>query len=219
MKKSKSGNPVCVFCGRSGNGVQFAIFNPRFQPFGTACTECESSLPEGTTIPAPAPVPVAPVKPAFTMADANHCYAVPGENHIVDVQNPITGKSWHSGETFEQIKLRYPGAELMTLEAYTTAKAGRQQTPIVWQQITEELYWQWLEVLPPAFHSGGAFMVGEPDDHCVQTGSPRYQGCFKKGDKYFAASRPMTIKEFRAAMDATFSALNSARVMNAEAFA
>lgn len=45
--------PVCVFCKRSGAGVQFAIFNPRFTPFGTACADCEATLPEGTTVPAP----------------------------------------------------------------------------------------------------------------------------------------------------------------------
>lgn len=43
--------PECVFCGRSGTGVQFAIFNPRFKPFGTACTDCEAILPEGTKVP------------------------------------------------------------------------------------------------------------------------------------------------------------------------
>lgn len=49
MKKKTK--PVCVFCKRSGNGVTFAIFNPRFPPFGTACTDCEASLPEGTQVP------------------------------------------------------------------------------------------------------------------------------------------------------------------------
>lgn len=37
--------PACVFCGGSGTGVTFAMFNPRFPPFGTACTACEESLP------------------------------------------------------------------------------------------------------------------------------------------------------------------------------
>ena len=50
--KSVGKVPTCVFCGRSGNGVQFVIFNPRFKPFGTACTDCEASLPEGTAVPA-----------------------------------------------------------------------------------------------------------------------------------------------------------------------
>ena len=60
--------PTCVFCGRNGNGVQFAIFNPRFQPFGTACTDCEATLPPDTQLPTkeisglkPINLPVAPV--------------------------------------------------------------------------------------------------------------------------------------------------------------
>lgn len=52
-KNNKSFNsvPTCVFCGRSGAGVQFLIFNPRFEPFGTACVDCEKTLPEGTKVP------------------------------------------------------------------------------------------------------------------------------------------------------------------------
>lgn len=49
--KSTKSRPTCVFCHRS-DGVQFAIFTPRFKPFGTACVECEEKLPPGTTIPA-----------------------------------------------------------------------------------------------------------------------------------------------------------------------
>jgi hypothetical protein len=42
--------PRCVFCGR-GDGVRFVMFAPRFKPFGTACFECERTLPPGTTVP------------------------------------------------------------------------------------------------------------------------------------------------------------------------
>lgn len=51
--------PTCVFCKRS-EGVQFVMFNPRFQPFGTACVECEKTLPEGTVIPTEAPATALP---------------------------------------------------------------------------------------------------------------------------------------------------------------
>lgn len=50
--RKPSSQPVCVFCHRTGAGVQFAMFTPRFKPFGTACTDCERDLPEGTTVPA-----------------------------------------------------------------------------------------------------------------------------------------------------------------------
>lgn len=55
----KPNRPTCVFCKRS-EGVQFAVFNPRFKPFGTACVDCERTLPPGTQVPdsaAPAPTP------------------------------------------------------------------------------------------------------------------------------------------------------------------
>lgn len=51
--------PVCRFCRRSGAGVTFAMFAPRFAPFGTACTDCEATLPPGTTVP-PAELEEAP---------------------------------------------------------------------------------------------------------------------------------------------------------------
>ena len=36
--------PKCAFCKKSA-GVQFNIFTPRFAPFGTACVECETTIP------------------------------------------------------------------------------------------------------------------------------------------------------------------------------
>ena len=51
MGKKEVGPAVCVFCKRSGSGVAFAIFAPRFKPFGTACVQCETDLPEGTALP------------------------------------------------------------------------------------------------------------------------------------------------------------------------
>lgn len=49
-KAKKQSAPVCVFCHRS-EGVQFAVFNPRFKPLGTACVDCEKTLPKGSTVP------------------------------------------------------------------------------------------------------------------------------------------------------------------------
>ncbi len=51
--------PRCVFCGRS-EGAQFQIFGPRFEPFGTACVECERTLPPGTEVPEPGMVRIYP---------------------------------------------------------------------------------------------------------------------------------------------------------------
>ena len=49
--KAAPSRPKCCFCHRDGNGVQFSVFNPRFKPFGTACTDCEATLPAGTIVP------------------------------------------------------------------------------------------------------------------------------------------------------------------------
>jgi hypothetical protein len=51
-KSPKRPEPCCVFCGGHGSGVQFAMFTPRFKPFGTACVQCEETLPPGTELPA-----------------------------------------------------------------------------------------------------------------------------------------------------------------------
>ena len=59
VRKARATAPRCVFCGRD-RSVQFVIFNPRFAPFGTACVECERTLPPGTVLPAE---PAAPAEP------------------------------------------------------------------------------------------------------------------------------------------------------------
>jgi len=44
--------PICVFCGGTGRDVTFNIFTPRFPPFGTACVQCEETLPAEIKVPA-----------------------------------------------------------------------------------------------------------------------------------------------------------------------
>lgn len=40
--------------------------------------------------------------------------------------------------------------------------------------VTEELYWEWLEVLPPATHRSDLMQMGEPMDHGAEGGRPRF---------------------------------------------
>ena len=47
-----------------------------------------------------------------------HAFAVPGEDSIIDCINPNTGNSCINGETLEQIRLRYPKAEIVSMEAF-----------------------------------------------------------------------------------------------------
>ena len=130
--------------------------------------------------------------------DCDDCYAVPGDDSIIDVINPVTGLSWYAGETLEQIQLRHPGAIKMSLEWYSAAKALRQDTPVVWMEVNEEHYTTMLEILPPAFWGNQGFLVGEAADHHASSGLPRYAAYRVIDGIYMAADRPMTIAEFKA---------------------
>lgn len=129
--------------------------------------------------------------------DCTHCFAVPGEHNIIDMAHPVTGLSIHWGQNLEQIQKRHPGARLYAWDEWKAEKFERQNTPLVWTEITQEQYDEWLCCLPPAkWEQGKGFLVGEPSDHCVNTGKPRFQACLHKHGKYLASSRPLTVKEF-----------------------
>lgn len=137
--------------------------------------------------------------------EATLCFAIPGHT-MIDEINPATGRSVCFDETLEQIQARYPGAAIMEIDAYCQSKAAAQDTPVVWTECTEEHFNESLEVLPPAIMTKHGFMVGEPWDHHALTGQPRfaaYRQIVNKGDgwcerRYYNASRPMTIAEFKA---------------------
>ena len=68
---------------------------------------------------------------------------------------------------------------------------------ITFTPTTEDRYNEMLEVLPPAVWTGLGFLVGEPQDHNAE-GQPRFACFVKLGDKFFEASRTVTVAEFRA---------------------
>lgn len=124
------------------------------------------------------------------------CFAVPGEGNIIDTINAETGRSQINGENLEEIRRRYPRAEVMALNDWTTQRAALQNTPVTWNETTEEVYHEMLEVLPPAAWHNGAFLVGEASDHSYSTGRPRFE-CFRqRAGQFHGSSRPMTHKEF-----------------------
>lgn len=134
----------------------------------------------------------------ISISDCKTAFASPDSNSLIDVIHPETNTGIYSNETLEQIRERYPAAEVVNIDDWCKAKAARQDSPVVWDEITEEQYWCWLECLPPAVRLGGAFLVGEPHDHHATSGMPRYQACNETGGKWFTSSRPMSVKEFRA---------------------
>ena len=151
----------------------------------------------------------------ITIMDSTECFAVPGDDSIIDCINPITDRSWINCETLEQIRERYPLAQRISLDYHCKEKAIRQNTPLQWTEVSRERYWEMMEVLPPAAYLPVAetgyfpnitqgFLVGEPWDHCAATGAPRFAAFIKRGHtgiqdsdaKFYEANRPMTRKEF-----------------------
>ena len=133
----------------------------------------------------------------LSVMDCTRGFAVPGET-LIDTIHPGTGLSWCFGETLDQIRRRYPGAVEVDIAEFCADKGRRQDTKITWAECTEEKYMEMLEVLPPAAMGNGGFLVGEPMDHHAGNGQPRFSGFIQRGGKCFAASRPMTRKEFAA---------------------
>ena len=126
------------------------------------------------------------------------CYAVPGEDSIIDVIHPQTGLTVYCKETLEQIQARYPLAVRMTIADFCDQKAQRQNEPVTWSTVTEEVYYEMLECLPPAYRGNSGFLVGEAWDHHATTGQPRYAAYrHAQNGYYWTASRPMTVKEFK----------------------
>jgi hypothetical protein len=75
----------------------------------------------------------------------NPVFYVPGKTGIIDAC--INGRGQYSGETLEQIQMRYPGALLGELD--TVAREAEESFKSAPVEITEERYWEMLEVLPP----------------------------------------------------------------------
>ncbi len=149
-----------------------------------------------------------------TIMDATEAFAVPGEDSLIDCLRP-DGRTFIYGSTLEEIRERYPTAERINIADWSKAKADRQDTPVIWSEVTRDRYWEMLEVLPPAAYLPVAetgyfptitagFLVGEPWDHHATTGAPRYAAFIKRGTngvkftdaKYYESDRPLTRKEF-----------------------
>jgi hypothetical protein len=112
--------------------------------------------------------------------------------------NPETGLSHIQNENLEQIRLRYPEAQLVNFEQHVASIAAQQDAePLFWKDVTEERYYEMLNVLPPAAMHAGAFLVGEPYDHHAGTGRPRF-ACFRRNHsgQYQELSCHITHKKF-----------------------
>ena len=132
---------------------------------------------------------------AIHTLDFTHAFAVPGSSSIIDVIHPNTQRSVCYDQTLEQMRGRYPEAQIVALDDWQAERAAAQDSPLTWIETTAEQYDEMLNVLPPAFWRGGLFLVGEPWDHHALTGAPRFAAYRQTGAGYFTSSRPMTRHE------------------------
>lgn len=116
---------------------------------------------------------------------------------IIDAIHPATGRTAINDLTLEQVRTRYPTAELVTWEDWSARKAATQNTPVQWDEVTAAEYEDMLCVLPPMYGPQG-FQVSEPCDHDILTGRPRYRAFIILDGTHYRASRPMTRADFRA---------------------
>lgn len=75
------------------------------------------------------------------------------------------------------------------------------EKPSRWKEVSEERYWEMLEILPPAVMDGKGFMVGEAWTHrtCSVTKVERasYSAFAEKDGRYYECLDPMSVPEWR----------------------
>lgn len=134
----------------------------------------------------------------LTAMDCTHAFANDDQDHVIDVIHPVTGLSWINGESFDQMKLRYPEIKIVNMREWFNAKGERQDSPVAWVEITADKFDEYLCCLPPISYGQGRFLVGEPSDHHASSGAPRYHACVSQDGKHYTSNRPLTVKEFKA---------------------
>jgi hypothetical protein len=86
--------------------------------------------------------------------------------------------------------------KMKTMKQWNESKLDFSKFAQPGDEVDEEIYYYFLEVLFPAKILGSAFLVGEPLDHNGQNNAVRYD-CFYElpGGKYYYGG-PKTVKDF-----------------------
>lgn len=135
----------------------------------------------------------------LTIEDLTHAFIEPGNLlSVIDFVNPHTQKSVYGNETLEEVRKRYPSAEIVAYADWQAKKAALQDRPVEWSEVTEAEYDEQLGCLPPAYQGNNGFLVGEPMSHHAVTGAPLFQAYRFLDGKHLVSSRAMTVKEFKA---------------------
>lgn len=76
---------------------------------------------------------------------------------------------------------------------------------IKWEATTADHYNEMLSVLPPEYHEGTSFLLGEPMTHrecqISKQFAPVFDGFTYNAQGYLATSEAVTIKEFQALLE------------------
>lgn len=84
-----------------------------------------------------------------TPLTATHVFFSRSRNSVIDTAtNEPTPRGHYQGETLEQIRAKYPDAELIAWETASRIMDEANRLPV--SEITEQEFWYYLEVLPPA---------------------------------------------------------------------
>lgn len=102
-----------------------------------------------------------------------------------------------------QVRARYPGAQIVEWEAYRAWSAAKQKQAVQWIKIADAEIDEAFEVLPPACRTGVGFLIGEPTDHAIDSGEPRFSAYVWNfnwtGEDVgpFISDRPLTVAEMQ----------------------
>ncbi|WP_455606362.1 hypothetical protein [Bacteroides sp.] len=117
---------------------------------------------------------------------------------VTTMSDGIHGDYHH--ETLEELRDREKNPYLITVSGNTVRKMIRihlQSLCAPFNEITEERYFDYMDVLPPIRHTRNFFFLGEPYHADI------YRFCFRAGGRYFTGLRSVTTprKELERQMD------------------
>jgi hypothetical protein len=111
-----------------------------------------------------------------------------------DLSTPDYLKAWYLEEGQEP-----PTQEEINREIELNDWSRWNRQPLTKDQkieISEAIYWELLNCLPPRIHCSGYFEVGEPEHHDPKTGRAVHRACWIEGNKFYTGYPKPNAKDF-----------------------
>ncbi len=90
---------------------------------------------------------------AININDIEQAYYVPGQPGIIDYVHPRTGRAAFSGDTLEELEVRYPGIKIGSFDMCVEWSENYHRKPVT--RSTHTKFWEMLTILPPEdWHHG-----------------------------------------------------------------